>query len=530
MNRLACWWRPETGFFLILWLGLLAAGRSSLFHDPGTFWHTVVGERLISRHQLIYTDPFSFTFAGQAWIPHQWLGECLMALAHRIDGLDTLLLVAVTVLAAVYTWVGHRLLRAGMHWSLTLVFLLLLVAASSSHFHIRPHLATMVGMAVTMAFLCDFEAGRIRTGQIAWLVPVFIIWANIHGGMLGGLCTFGLAVVAWCAIGLVRRRGPVVDLRTAVLLGCIVLACGLGAFVNPYGWRLPWTWLSIMDSPLLPHIIREHAPLDFTSPYGCCMALLALLYIAALVSAMPRLRITWLLPLLWFYLASTRVRHAPLFSLVAAVAFADMLPHTRWAAYLVRSGSDWFRMPAADEPHERFSWRPMLLPACVVAVAFVTQLERCPVPVIGHGWARLDPDDWPLELLPKLREAQGLAADRESPSRPRIFNEYADGGFLIYFAPGFQVFVDDRCELYGDAWLQAYVEAESTSATPAVRSWQERYRKGNEPAFTYALARHGSTFDVYFGASKEWSIVKRTPTATLYKRDSKTAVARATSP
>ena len=113
------YWRPETGIFLGIWLVLLIGGRSKFLQDPGTFWHTVVGEQMLSTHQLIYHDTFSFTFAGQPWSPHQWLGECIMAALHRLDGLDTLLLATVTVLASLYTWLAHRLIRAGLHWSLS---------------------------------------------------------------------------------------------------------------------------------------------------------------------------------------------------------------------------------------------------------------------------------------------------------------------------------------------------------------------------------------------------------------------------
>ena len=33
------------------------------------------------------------------------------------------------------------------------------------------------------------------------------------------------------------------------------------------------------------------------------------------------------------------------------------------------------------------------------------------------------------------------------------------GGFLIYHTPGFRVFIDDRCELYGDEFMVKYVKA-----------------------------------------------------------------------
>src|SRR5437588_3168479 len=85
-------WRAEVGVFFALWLLLLVGGRSRLFRDPGTFWHTKVGERLIASGQFIDRDPFSFTaerlFPGGTWVPHQWLGECLMAVVHDVRGWD----------------------------------------------------------------------------------------------------------------------------------------------------------------------------------------------------------------------------------------------------------------------------------------------------------------------------------------------------------------------------------------------------------------------------------------------------------
>ena len=41
--------RLETIVFFVVWLGLLAAGRSKFFEDPGTFWHTVVGEQTLTK-------------------------------------------------------------------------------------------------------------------------------------------------------------------------------------------------------------------------------------------------------------------------------------------------------------------------------------------------------------------------------------------------------------------------------------------------------------------------------------------------
>ncbi len=501
------YWRPATGIFLGIWLVLLVGGRSRFLRDPGTFWHTVVGEQVLSTGRLVDADSFSFTFAGQPWIPHQWLGEILMALVHRLDGLDSLLLVTVTILAVLYTAVAARLTRAGLHWSLAALVTGLTIAAGSSHFHIRPHIGTIVFLGWTVMFLVDFEAGRIGLARLWWLVPMYLLWSSIHGGMLGGLATIGLTVAGWTTARLLGRANPLASYRQLVPLAGLIVACGLTAFVNPYGWRLPAMWRTIMASPLLPQVIQEHAPLDPTKPAGWAVLFFGAFYLSMLAGTLPRWpRITWLLPLVWLVLACQCVRHAPLFAVTAAVALADLLPHTRWAAWLARPGSDLFQFPADAGVHRPWDWRPALLPAGVVAGALVLQMARVPVPVVGHGWARLDPAYWPVELAPDLKRCE-----RQQPGP--IFNEYLYGGFLIYYTPGFRVLVDDRCELYGDRWLAEYVRAETEGTGARVRAWERRY-----PPFALALTRSGSGYDRYFAGEPGWEAVRRTETATLYRR------------
>jgi len=54
------------------------AGREKMLRDPGTLWHTVVGEQVLRTGALPRTDSFSYTCQGQPWLAQQWLGECAM--------------------------------------------------------------------------------------------------------------------------------------------------------------------------------------------------------------------------------------------------------------------------------------------------------------------------------------------------------------------------------------------------------------------------------------------------------------------
>jgi hypothetical protein len=527
-------WRTETGFFLGIWLFFMVGARGRLFRDPGTFWHTVVGRRILGTCRFFDTDPFSFSRAGQLWVPHQWLGECVMGLLDELGGLDTLLLATATALAVLYTWVAHRLLRSGLHWLPTLLLTMLSVAASANHLHARPHLATIVFFGLTYGWLCDFENGRAGLERLAWLVPVFWVWSNMHGGALAGLATMIMALAGWCMFRLVGLDSPVVSVRQVVRLTILIVACGLTSVLNPYGTRLPRAWMEIMRSPVVARLIEEHARLDPRSPEAWLILSFALIYLGVLASLRPwRPRVMWLLPLFWWGQTFLRVRHSPLFSIASVLAMAELLPHSRLAAFLARPGRDLFRFSSVVSGQERVGsgqwavgsedestkagqwagarswircdWGPAALPLVLVLLAAVFQATGVKVPILGRGWVRLDPTHWPVELLPELEQAE-----REHPQGSGIFNDFLYGGFLIYYTPGLKVFIDDRCELYGDDRLMQFSEA-MQSRPERIEEWQREYN------FGYAIVASGTPFDRYLDRSPDWIVVKRTDTATFFK-------------
>ncbi|MGO9469394.1 MAG: hypothetical protein ACLQIB_08525 [Isosphaeraceae bacterium] len=502
------YWCAETGIFLGLWLGLMVFGRSQLFRDPGTLWHVVVGQRILSSGRFPTTDALSFTHAGRAWIARQWLAECTMALIHQVSRLDGLLLAAATLLAGLYTWAAHRLITAGTHWLLALLLVALALGASAFHFHPRPHLATLVLLGWVFALLCDFEAGRIPLARLTWVIPLFLVWVNAHDGVLGGIATMGLTVAGWGLAWGLGWAGPIAGKRQLVWLAILVVLCGLTIVVNPYGLEAPRAWLALVGSPVLPRLIDEHGPLLARST-GPMILPMAVVYAVILLGVRPlRLRVTWLIPLVWLGLAFTRIRHGPLFAITALVVLPDLFPRTCWAAWLVRAGSDLYRPPPPDPAPRpaRFDLRPAVIPLGVVLTAVVLQLAGVHVPVIGCGWATLDRRYWPVDLLPELR-----AYEREHPDGTPVFNEMLFGGFLIYHTPGLRVFIDDRCEIYGDDGLLAYAEA--IEHDPAqVDRWAREF------GFDLALTATGSSFDRYLRQARGWGLVRQTEAASLYRR------------
>lgn len=500
------WLGPGAVAFVAIWLVLLAGGRAGMMRDPGTFWHTTTGE-LILKDGFIRHDPYTFTFAGTWWVPHQWLGEVGMALAHRVGGFDTQLLGAVTILAAAFAFLAARLLRTGLHPIAVAALLMAGLAGAGSHFHVRPHVVTIASLAVTAGLLADFDLGQIPLRRLIWLLPLFVLWTNIHGGLLGGFGTVVIAVGGWIVFWRLGRPSPVESWRSAGLLVMLAVGCGLTAFVNPYGVDMLRAWQVIMGAPELTQIIKEHRPLDVTEPYAWPVLVLAAIYLFVLFGVKPRdVRVTWLLPLVWLEQSFERCRHVALFVVVALPAIAAMWQSTRWAAWLAKNRPDFYE---PDAPRvARPWWANLWLPVVVVLAALALQVARVPVPVIGSGWAQHSPNHWPVEVLDVLKANEPKAGEPN-----HLFNDYADGGFAIYHTPGYKVFVDDRCEVFGGPWLVDFVKAGQTDTAPAMARWQAEYGR-----FDFALTRTGTGFDNYFKNAPGWECVKRGEKAGFYRR------------
>ncbi|MGO8746500.1 MAG: hypothetical protein ACLQNE_10970 [Thermoguttaceae bacterium] len=499
-------WLLETGIFLGLWLVMAGFAPSRFFRDPGTFWHVRLGQQTLETGQLPRADTFSFTMRGKPWVSQYWLCDIGMAGLYNWGGWDALLLATTAILATVYAWIGGRLHRAGLASICSILVAVWAFAASSRGFHARPVVLTLAFLGATFALLVDVESGRRPLRALWRLVPLFVLWTNLHGGVLGGLCTTFLATAGWAAQGLVRRGGPVRSFRSAMELAAILLACGLAILVNPYGWEVPKLWMAILHLPLAD-LIQEHGPLWGLRSAAVLVTGLALLYLVALLSTLPQTpRVTWLIPFVWFVLACEHRRHASLFAVTAAIALADLLPHSglgrilAWRGLFDRGGNS--GMPSETQ----LGWRRGLAPGILVAVGLLVQGAGLHAPLLGRGWAQLDPSHWPVAMIPVLAEL-----NKNGSAEKPVFNEMVFGGFLIFYAPRMPVFIDDRCELYGLPFIEGTLNVVRRDPANLERLVQQY-------GIEYAFTERDSAVDKYLADSPRWRALSRAGRTTLWER------------
>jgi hypothetical protein len=504
--------RPETGFALALFVGLVAGGRRQMLADPGCFWHVKTGE-MVLQEGFFRGDPFGYREYGD-WFAKDWLAELTFVFAHRVGGPDGLVVFTSLLLTVFFTAMYRRYLSTGTHWMIALLLTMLAIAGSSFHFFARPLIYTLIFMGWLATLLSDVEAGRRRFQSIWYAVPAIALWANLHPGVLAGVGSVGLVGGSWLVLAFLGGPSPVRNGKQAAIVVAWIFTCSLAVLATPFGWDYVRLSVNLVASPLLPLLIEEHRRLSLVDPKvpDAAIVLTSIMYLSFLVALMPkRPQGTWILGLAWMLLAVARIRNGELFAVCAAAVFAERLPTHPWMRRLDHR-PDWFVRPKTI-PAKLRSWTPAIwAPVALLAgVAMIFQSSGVRAPIIGKGWATLANDISPVEMLPELR-----AYERTVPPGTPIFNDMNFGGFLIYFTPKLKVFIDDRCELYGDRGLVEYVAVHRNPAL--IDDWADRW--GYELALVAAdQPGKSSVFDKHLANSKEWRCIKRTNIAALYRRD-----------
>ena len=421
------WLSTWPGIFLFTFASLAVVIPSWFLSDPGTFWHIRTGEWMIDHQQILRSDPFSQSESN--WVPTQWLAEILMAYSYRIGGFATITTFSSLLIAFWITILARRWFIAGMHPILVWFLASLVLMVGAVHFLARPLLINYLGITLLSYFILDFENRRAKASWLLWCFPLAVFWANCHGGYLGGLSILGLATLIWTAQFLISQ-GPIKDFRNLLTLWCGNFIWLIAPCISPFGIGMYEEWLKIWFKLDLSSYIVEHAAPNLLDVYMLgAYAAFAVVTIFFFLSGKGAqyLGITasiWA----WFFLALKRARNAPIFISNAAVMFEEI----------------WLNLVSSQKIREDWIIRQPAKPS-VSMIATLSLIVAGLLISSIFGWhnVQLDLKKWPLDLIEPM---QHLVRDYGPDTK--IYNELNDGGFLIFYAPKWRVFQDDRCEIH----------------------------------------------------------------------------------
>ncbi|MBS1798677.1 MAG: hypothetical protein JSS95_02510 [Acidobacteria bacterium] len=387
------------------------------FADPDMWWHLKTGQVIWTTHSIPTTDIFSYTTGHHAYVPHEWLSQCLIYAGYRFGGNSGLML-WLCVLTSVLLVAGY-----GLCWlysqnaKVAFVGALTIWLFATIGLAVRPQ---MIGYLLLIVELLLIQLGKTRNPRWFWgLPPLFALWVNCHGSFFVGLVTAGAILL--CSFfnfeqGLVASQRWEPHIRRTFEWALVLAIAAL--FINPVGLKqVLYPIDTMLHQPVGLSASSEWQPLQFGD--GRSLAFLAVT-VGILLLAVLRYRSLYCQELFLLamgaQLAASHRRMLFVFGILTAPTLTRLLSDT-WETY----------HPDQDKPLPNAIF--IAASALVVFLAF-------------PGRQTLASQ---IEHQSPVKAVMFLAAHQVSGN---MLNEYVYGGYLIWAAPEHPVFVDGRADVF----------------------------------------------------------------------------------
>lgn len=479
--------RLQDVVFIAVFGAALLSGRDMLNTDGDLGRHLTMGRIVISTLRVPTQDLLSHTLPGQSRPPYEWLAQVLIAGADRIMGLDGVVLLTATALAATFALIFREAVRRSAMPLLALFFTSWAAAASSLHWLTRPHIFSFLLLTVWLERLEALRDGRISA---LWHFPlIMVVWANTHGGFVFGL----LAWLAYCAGSLwdSRQRSPMAEgLRRWLLVGAASISATV---LTPDSWH---NWEAVLANHsryVLDRTVETMRPELFDPGVRPFTALLAT---GVVLLVLNRQRVAGAHLILLAGLAGMGIlmaRNIPLFAIAAGPIM------TAWASQVSSAIPGWQRLEtgiAAIDARLRGSVWPILC-AAMAGILFVGHFLNA-----GRRVFVFDPGIFPVGAADWLSQ---------HPPSGKMYNDFNWGGYLLYrLWPDQRVFVDSQSDFYGEPFLRQY-----ESIMVGGRDWQQAL---DDYGVGWLIVPTGSGVAKAARGSSTWEAAYEDPVAVIFVR------------
>lgn len=456
-------------FTAILFLLLFAIAAREI-SDPDFWWHLRTGQFIAETVTIPRADIFSHTNFGKPWVTHEWLSELFIFAVFRLGSFPLLTLVFAAVITLAFALTYSRCDGKPMVAGFAVLFA---AFATAPTWGVRPQMLSMLLMSLFLYLLAPnlppapsgTSEGARGSGRLLLLIPLMLLWVNLHSGFMLGIAVTGVYLLGEIAERLFSAspphfsradliavwRDPRLKTLALVFIGCLAVVP-----FNPNGATMYVYPFETLTSHAMQTYIQEWFSPDFHAAQYQPFAFLLLATLASSAISRKKPTLTDLLLLVGSGYAGLRsARNIPFFALIAAPILArstwDWLQARGWVRHIeFRTGlTRWSSI---------LNW-VLFLVIGLAALARVAQVVT--------NQSSVERERFPAAAV-DFMNANGVKGE--------LYNSYGWGGYLIWRLYPRRVFIDGRADVYGDAFIEEFLRMYRGEA-----GWDrsfERYRVG----------------------------------------------------
>jgi hypothetical protein len=423
---------------LFAW-GTIAAFRP--VRNADIWMHLRVADDIVASGEIPRVDQYSAVAAGRPHLSHEWLSALIFLGIYKLGGGEALTLLRASIMLAMLLLLWFSLEKRARSFILTAPILALAAYIILERVFVRPHVFTLLFLCIWV-FSLERWRRRRQLRYLIILVPLQVLWANLHGGylialVLGAMMTGTMALLVMCPSWSKDESYAWSDVGK---FAALTAACLVASLINPHGLRLVEFSLTMgLASDYIKQYVYEWgSPLAdkyMRRAYGSTVVLSLFI-------------------LMWLGLALNVKRRPLLDAVFALLATVMTVQAIRFVSFIGILGFPltvraWLTVADAYATPLLIKRRPLIETALFALILASTLVYGFPYDKANHR--RIG---WGFGGSPPYNTTHFLV---EKGFEGTIFNDYGDGAFLLHhLAPRIRPVMDSRIDVYGSELSHEY--------------------------------------------------------------------------
>ncbi len=449
--------------FFYIFIFSLALNITFSFFDLDFPWHLRIGQQIINEKSAPTIDYYNHTLENRSWVDHEWLFNAFFFYTFSkfgyiflnifFAGIVTLIFIILNFFTQ--TFFINKFLNSAdsqkqpknnFNKGFVIIMALEIYAliAMSPLLGVRMQIVGNLFFLLLLLLLEIYNKNKQKI-YLLILIPLFILWANIHGTFLVGLA------VLWTWVGLKTIENYLLKLnifhnfqfnplnRRDILFAYIFsFSATLGTLINPYGINL-YSFLNTYQNSFYLTAILEWRPFYYLPILYNQLIIMAIFLAITLLSLyqlskkniiidgfkkyVKKINFWYLfLSLLFFVLALKSKRHFPLF-LISSFALIIQFLYFEFAMVI---------------KIKFFSKLVSISKIIIIFIFAILSIHFINTANINNN-PFLKSSNYPLpyDMINFLKNNPDL-------SQKKIFNDYSWGGYFLWEMPKRKLFIDGR--------------------------------------------------------------------------------------
>ncbi len=220
-------------------------GTTKIAGDDDVFWHLATGKWIIEHKSIPIEDVFGHPFPHQEWVPVGWAWDVFTYLLYSMtQSYVALQLLPVLVWLCIFALLVIMMKRMNVSFPIMLITLLLTLLTSLGRMRPRPLIISLLCIVLIWFMYTSFRYNKSSVKLLYAYPLIFLLWANMHMGILMGFAMFFIIILTEHAYGFFYKRSltqksypfSALDNSTLKKLWLLLSLSIVAAMINPHGY------------------------------------------------------------------------------------------------------------------------------------------------------------------------------------------------------------------------------------------------------------------------------------------------------